>query len=188
MILSCYYWAWDKAIDDKVCDEIVSRYTNFEKATVLKEDTNIDVRKNKTTFSDDNNLYELIYPYVNSANEQAGWNFDLHGAEGMQISKYDKDDHYDWHIDGGSDIHHSKNGYVRKLSLILTLTDKKEYEGGEFEIDLGPFAQKRNLVVDALNNKGGLIVMPSFLYHKVNTITKGTRHSLVMWVVGKPFK
>ena len=188
MILGYYYWAWNKAIDEKICDEIVNRHKHFEKATTIKESENKGARKNKVTFTNDEELYNLLRPYVNSANEQAGWNFDIEGAEGIQISKYDKDDLYNWHIDGGSDIHHQKNNYVRKLSLVMTLTDRKEYEGGEFEIDLGPHASNRNLVVDELNTKGGLVVMPSFLYHRVKPITKGTRHSLVMWTSGRPFK
>ena len=188
MILGYYYWAWKKAIDEEICDEIVNRHKNFEKATTLVEEENKGTRKNKVTFTNQNELYSLLRPYVDSANRQAGWNFDLENSESIQISKYDKDDLYDWHIDGGSDIHHQENNCVRKLSLILTLTDRKEYEGGEFEIDLGPYAPNRSMIIEELNNKGGLAVMPSFLYHRVKPIISGTRHSLVMWVVGKPFR
>ena len=189
MILRNYYWGWDKALTDRQCNDIIDKYNNFNSATTLTKDSQKS-RSGKVTFTNDVELYRLLYSYVDTANKEAGWNFDLHGAEDIQISKYDKDDHYDWHIDGGSDLEHSirKDGFVRKLSLVLSLTHKDEYEGGDFVIDLGPHAKQKDIVVDKLKNKGGLVVMPSFLYHKVSPVTKGTRHSLVMWVAGKPFR
>ena len=45
MILGYYYWAWNKAIDEKICDEIVNRHKGFEKATTISE--NKGARKNK---------------------------------------------------------------------------------------------------------------------------------------------
>ena len=36
--------------------------------------------------------------------------------------------------------------------------------------------------------KGSIIIFPSFVWHRVKPVTKGTRYSLVMWNLGKPFK
>jgi len=36
--------------------------------------------------------------------------------------------------------------------------------------------------------KGSIIVFPSFLWHRVKPITRGTRYSLVLWQLGYPFK
>ena len=36
--------------------------------------------------------------------------------------------------------------------------------------------------------KGDIIVFPSFVHHKVNPVTKGTRYSAVQWWCGDPFK
>ena len=36
--------------------------------------------------------------------------------------------------------------------------------------------------------KGSIIVFPSFVWHRVKPVTKGTRYSLVMWNLGYPFK
>ena len=36
--------------------------------------------------------------------------------------------------------------------------------------------------------KGSIVVFPSFIWHRVKPITKGTRYSLVMWNCGYPFK
>jgi predicted 2-oxoglutarate/Fe(II)-dependent dioxygenase YbiX len=37
-------------------------------------------------------------------------------------------------------------------------------------------------------SRGTVIVFPSFVWHKVAPVTKGTRYSLVNWSLGKPFK
>ena len=36
--------------------------------------------------------------------------------------------------------------------------------------------------------KGSIVVFPSFLWHRVKPVTKGTRYSLVLWHLGYPFK
>ena len=36
--------------------------------------------------------------------------------------------------------------------------------------------------------KGSLVVFPSFVWHRVKPVTSGTRYSLVIWNLGRPFK
>ena len=36
--------------------------------------------------------------------------------------------------------------------------------------------------------KGSIIVFPSFLWHRVKPVIKGTRYSLVLWNLGRQFK
>ena len=36
--------------------------------------------------------------------------------------------------------------------------------------------------------RGSIIVFPSFCWHRVAPVTKGTRYSLVMWNLGRPFR
>ena len=36
--------------------------------------------------------------------------------------------------------------------------------------------------------KGSIIVFPSFVWHRVKPVTSGTRYSLVVWHLGRPFK
>ena len=36
--------------------------------------------------------------------------------------------------------------------------------------------------------KGSIVVFPSFVWHRVKPITKGSRYSLVVWNLGDPFK
>ena len=36
--------------------------------------------------------------------------------------------------------------------------------------------------------RGSIVVFPSYMWHRVTPITRGTRHSLVQWNSGPPFK
>jgi len=36
--------------------------------------------------------------------------------------------------------------------------------------------------------KGSIVVFPSYVFHRVTPVTRGTRYSLVCWSVGKPFR
>ena len=67
---------------------------------------------------------------------------------------------------------------TRKLSMTIVLN--KNYEGGEFE-----FFSETDLIKE---KTGTVIVFPSYMVHRVNPITKGTRYSLVVWFVGEPFQ
>mgnify|MGYP003641320843 FL=1 len=61
------------------------------------------------------------------------------------------------------------------MSLILN----DDYEGGEFETWS---SGKKKF------KKGSMIFFPSWVLHKVNPVTKGTRYSLVVWFLGAPFR
>lgn len=103
------------------------------------------------------------------------WGFELAGfCEGLQLSEYHENDHYNWHMDIGSHILSQ-----RKLSVVAQLSDPKDYEGGELEF----FTQG-----DAPKDQGMLILFPSYVYHRVRAVTKGTRYSLVAWLSGNPYK
>ena len=70
--------------------------------------------------------------------------------------------------------------------MSVALVNGTEYEGGDFEInDLSP---KKNIIhnVKSLKKKGSVIVFPSFVWHRVTPVTKGTRYSLVSWHLGSP--
>jgi len=83
------------------------------------------------------------------------------------------------------------HGKIRKLSVTVTLSDPKDYKGGELEFDF------RNMDPDKKRNvkkcteilpKGSLVVFPSFVWHRVCPVKSGERNSLVIWNLGWPFK
>jgi len=82
----------------------------------------------------------------------------------------------------------NKVGKMRKISVTVNLTDPKNYDGGNLKFDFGPHAEKRYHTCTEIRPKGSVIVFPSHVYHQVTPVTKGTRYSLVMWNLGKPFK
>ena len=77
--------------------------------------------------------------------------------------------------------------------MTCQLTDGSEYEGGQLEFNMGnldPSTDNKKNIVEAkeIIRKGSIIVFPSYIYHRVKPVTRGTRYSLVMWNLGYPFK
>jgi PKHD-type hydroxylase len=96
-------------------------------------------------------------------------------------------DFYDWHCDNddASMMKGTSNlpNLERKLSCSFLLSDPDEYDGGEFEINYGPNFNQR--VKPA---RGGCIVFPAWIPHRVLPVTRGRRISLVAWMMGPTFK
>jgi PKHD-type hydroxylase len=80
-------------------------------------------------------------------------------------------------------------GKVRKLSLTINLNNSSEYTGGNLKFDFGPHTDGERFVECTENrDQGSMIIFPSYTYHCVTPVTSGTRYSLVLWCLGKPFK
>ena len=196
------------SIDKKTCNKI-RRWASkkWESSSVdISKDTTDEERKTgkkgdyksdpKTRISDvawcnDQWLYDIIFPYMNQANDEAGWRYDIKAAESAQITRYKKGGFYNFHHDGMGDHLSTYNdptnafmhGHVRKLSMSVMLNDN--FEGGAFE-----FAsyQKEECTITSIEaTAGSVIVFPSSMEHRVAPITKGTRYSVVCWFVGPPF-
>ena len=107
------------------------------------------------------------------------WHFEITGMlEGLQYTLYrDQGGHYDWHMDvGAGDLQ------IRKISIVLQLSDPEAYEGGVFELFIGKDIRQLP------KKKGSVILFPSYFMHRVTPVTKGERKSLVLWVSGPPFR
>ena len=196
MILKYNYWYFKKAVPIKTCEKILKagRKKIKGKAGVGPgAKINPLVRDCKTAWIDEKWIYNIINPFIHIANKNAGWNFEWDWNEKLQFTIYQKGEHYSWHSDQNSNLYKEKNkhfnGKIRKLSLTLQLTDKKKYEGGDFQFKW--IKDKKDLVevvtVDDAKDIGTIIVFPSFIYHQVSPVTKGKRESLVNWSIGKPF-
>lgn len=143
---------------------------------------NQDIRDSKICFIDYDNrnfdwLFDKITAYVIPINNKC-FNFDIWGfQEGLQFTEYNAPSgHYSEHTDK------LLKGLVRKLTIVIQLTDENEYEGGELQFFLGGEPTK------APRKQGTVIIFPSYILHSVTPTTKGTRHSLVGWITGSPFK
>ena len=210
MNLKHHYWFFKKAIPKKTCDEIIKYGLTKNKnvavtgGTVLEKLKGAKKKKailNLKTKRDSNVvwieekwLYDLIQPYVHIANKNAGWNFEWDRSEAVQFTIYKKNQYYGWHCDSWTDpyknTHKNFDGKIRKLSVSVSLNDSSKYTGGELEFDLKNKDPGINTVTECREIKEGgtVVVFPSFLWHRVKPITKGTRYSLVMWNLGKLFK
>ena len=132
------------------------------------------------------------------ANELAGWNFEWDWSESCQFTKYKKGQYYDWHCDSWDKPYVNTqnpqdptNGKIRKLSVTVTLSDPKEYKGGELEFDyrdLDPDKKRKPVKCKEILPKGSLVVFPSFVWHRVCPVKSGERNSLVIWNLGYPFQ
>lgn len=123
-------------------------------------------------------LFEKLTGAVQYLNREF-FEFDLYGfAEGLQFTKYSGEyaGCYDKHID------FNVAGPVRKLSLVVQLSDPSDYEGGELLMH----TTKEPVAMEKA--RGNMAAFPSYVLHEVTPVTQGTRYSLVAWVTGKPFR
>ena len=208
MTLDNYFWFFKKAIPNRICDDIVrygkqlqdemaitggfsNKKLNQKQFKDLKEK-----RDSNIVWMSDRWIYREIQPYVHKANESAGWNFQWDFSEACQFTKYNKGQYYDWHCDSWPKAYQRKNddpinGKIRKLSVTVTLSEPKEYKGGELEFDfrnLDPNKKPHIRKCTEILPKGSLVVFPSFVWHRVCPVKSGERNSLVIWNLGWPFK
>ena len=209
MNLTNYFWYFQSAIPHRICDDIVrygkslqdqqARTGSFNNVKKLNKNQIKDLKKKRDSnivWMGEKWIYKEIQPYIHRANQNAGWNFEWDHSESCQFTKYTKGQYYDWHCDSWDQPYQKEqgdpsNGKIRKLSVTVTLSDPKDYKGGELEFDF------RNLDPDKKRNihkckeilpKGSLVVFPSFVWHRVCPVTRGERNSLVIWNLGYPFK
>ena len=209
MNTSNYYWYFKSAIPPKICDDIIKHGLSKSETMARtggygdKELTKFEIKNMKRkrnsdlVWLNDNWIYKEIHPYIHLANKNAGWNYQWDGSECCQFTKYKLNQYYDWHYDSWDKAYEKKspdNGKIRKLSVTCQLTDGSEYEGGELEFDFRNYPphmreeSKHLKQAKEILPKGSIIVFPSFVWHRVKPVTKGTRYSLVMWNLGYPFK
>ena len=75
--------------------------------------------------------------------------------------------------------------------MSVSLSDPKNYKGGDLEFDFRNVetGKKPNIrKCKELLPKGSIVVFPSYVWHRVTPVTKGTRYSLVIWNLGWPYR
>ena len=194
------YFILENAVTDRFCDHVLEygKHLKEQIGTTWGYDPNNMTsnqkknleksRKSKVIWMRDKWMYREIHPIIHQVNFQAGWNFEWSITEDFQFTKYEgtQKQHYGWHTDSGTKTQ-TADGLIRKISASLILVDDSEYEGGNFEICL-PNPKGNEIVNINLKRKGTMIFFPSFVWHRVVPVTKGTRYSLVCWNKGNFFK
>ena len=206
MNLTNYYWYFQSAIPERICDDIVKYGHQMQDQMAVtggygnkklnqKEIKDLKTKRDSNiVWMSDRWIYKEIQPYVHQANANAGWNFNWDFSESCQFTKYKKGQYYDWHCDSWDKPYKEEGptkGKIRKLSVTVSLTDPTQYKGGELEFDFrqnDPDKKRKIRTCTEILPKGSLVVFPSFVWHRVKPITKGERNSLVIWSLGYPFK
>tara|TARA_Y100000114_G_scaffold127511_1_gene124192 strand:+ start:223 stop:909 length:687 start_codon:yes stop_codon:yes gene_type:complete len=228
MNLTNYYYYFQQALSPRLVDDILAygksqetelavtghgnpeNKSNFTKKGKIKKSVVKNIqkkRKSDIVWMNDTWIYKEIHPYLNEANQKAGWNYQWDFSESCQFTRYGVGDYYGWHTDSWDKPYMRPlnedgtrprdHGKIRKLSMTISLSHPEEYEGGNFEVDLRNSADYDGMkkgkntsirTVTEIRPRGSIIIFPSFVWHRVAPVTKGTRYSLVVWSLGYPFR
>jgi PKHD-type hydroxylase len=123
-------------------------------------------------------LYNRLWAAVQACNPQC-FDVDVTSVEGnVQVARYDSAERgfYDWHFDFGP------ARPLRKLSISVQLSNSEDYDGGDLELLYGNSPTRLDRM------RGAFIIFPSFMLHRVTPVTRGTRWSLVAWILGKRWR
>ncbi|TNF36303.1 MAG: 2OG-Fe(II) oxygenase [Deltaproteobacteria bacterium] len=104
------------------------------------------------------------------------------------VMRYAVGDEFAWHFDCGLAL---PPFGTRKLSFVLQLSDPADYDGGDLELAAYQLGYAPEVLVAqraAARTRGTLLVFGAFHVHRVTPITRGTRHALVGWLHGPPFR
>ena len=218
MNLKHYSWVFKKALSAEVCDSIISIGLSGKKKKAITHTENrrrsdsvrdlkkdplqpeeekrlLQKRHSSIVWLDEQWIFDLINPYIETANKNAGWNFHWDWTESSQFTMYTKDQFYGWHTDssektGSNPKWKGSFNKTRKISSNIQLTDPSKYEGGLFQIDPrmeDPDMGKPKIWV-APRERGSIICFPSFVWHRAQPVTKGLRYSMTHWHWGQPWK
>ena len=207
MNLKYYWFCYREVISPRICDAMIELLHNSNKKRasigltrgidgkekqLTKEEKKFfnKTRKSTVAFSNDKWLYRYTHPWIDKANKDAGWNFQWNMSEPCQLTEYGQDQFYNWHVDQHPDLYTEGNmkGLTRKLSSVLVLNNATDYEGGKLECCNRSEKKKNYLSTpEPMKYRGSIVIFPSFVWHKVHPVTKGTRYSLTNWHCGNPY-
>ncbi|AJA07498.1 2OG-Fe(II) oxygenase [Sphingopyxis fribergensis] len=179
---------WTSALSLEECDDIIAKAEAYpvKTATVGFEQSNrVDEKLRESSVRwlpphREPALVQRIMGFVRSSN-RTNFGFDIVEPFDIQFTEYhgSRNGKYDWHHDVRLT---SSAPYDRKLSVVIQLSHRDDYEGGEFEFSTVAHPGT------VFEPRGSMLIFPSFLQHRVLPVTKGTRHSLVTWIEGPQWR
>ncbi|WP_395397121.1 2OG-Fe(II) oxygenase [Novosphingobium sp. BL-8A] len=175
---------WPKALTDAECDAIIKRATHYspQEATVgFSDNLRSDTAHRSSTIrwfdaGREKDIVARVMSFVHSSN-RSNFGADIVAPFEIQFTEYraTSKGHYDWHQDVWLE---SDRPFARKLSVVVQLSAPTDYQGGEFEF-FGIQSPG-----GTFQDRGSMLIFPSFLQHRVLPVRKGNRTSLVTWVEG----
>jgi hypothetical protein len=174
-----------KGISDNFCDNLIKEYSKDEtekeqpfigEGRDLEKNINLDIR----------NVLRVILPQnqgIGATLTSCGlninhqfWQYNITHSNQTEFLMYDVNGKYEAHVD----TFHQHSNETRKLTCLAILND--DFEGGKFYI------MNSHEKIYPPQEKGDIIVFPSFMVHGVEPVTKGKRFTVVTWLVGPYFK
>jgi PKHD-type hydroxylase len=169
---------YEKAFTPDECRKIIEMTKKLPEVEITPGMANINpARKNVNSKYIKMNeqsawIAQRIMKIVEQANEKF-YKIKLHSLAELQLAEYNEGSRYDWHMDANG----QKAYQDRKISIVVFLSDPKEYEGGKLHW------------IPALNNvlmeQGFIVLFPSFKVSKLTPVKKGTRYTLEAWAHGE---
>lgn len=181
------YYYFPKVLSKKEINDlnnfIIKNSTGLEEKEDTASKNGVSIKNTKTYLINygkiQDKLNSVIDLFNETNNEIFGYNiYPFTKLTKVLLNIYDSKikGEYPYHCDvSKSDV------FDCKLTILVNLS-KQKYEGGEFFIFNG-----EEYKVPELNEPGNMIIMRSYLNHKVSPVTKGIRTSLTMFGLGPKF-
>lgn len=140
--------------------------------------TNAEIRRSQVVFLGMEEKYRWLYERLWVAaceSNRLFFGVDVATVEpNIQLACYDSGNQgfYNWHTDFAG------SRPLRKISISIQLSRPEDYEGGDLELLYSHSPLKLEKA------RGTFIAFPSFMLHRVTPVTRGTRWSLVAWILG----
>jgi PKHD-type hydroxylase len=179
----CY--VMQKGVSDAFCEKLIQEYSKPEVEKVQpfigqgqdpEKNINLDIR----------NVLRLLLPLhagIGATLTSVGlninhqyWKYHITHSNQAEFLMYDVKGKYEAH----TDTFHVVSDETRKVSCLAILNN--DFEGGKF------FIQNGHDKIYPPQEKGDIIVFPSFMLHGVEPVTKGQRFTVITWLVGPYFK
>lgn len=187
----CY---WLNAVTPQQCDAIIESAIKLPKESpTLGYDSGIrneDLRRSYVRWvyeqnTELNHTFDTMWKFLRVVNND-WFNFHVTHLPPMQFTEYDSE--YKGEYKRHQDIFWiNPSNRHRKISLVLQLTDPKEYIGGDLNIE-SMIQNPSDADRAAMRQRGTIIAFTSYLWHALEPLTAGRRHSLVAWFEGPKFQ
>lgn len=128
-------------------------------------------------------IFERLKEIIDNVNNRI-YEYQLNYFTPPQFTRYGVGDYYDWHMDllMGKPC---EALFMRKLSATVFLSRPEDFTGGELMIGRNSDGSHEEIIEP---RQGSMVLFPSFIWHKVNTVKSGERYSLVVWSEGDKFR
>lgn len=192
---------WQTTMPSELIDIVSKTLSGHDNQFSTAETTggvNLKIRDSKTIWMEEAHwITGLCWHYIMMANRE-NFLYDIDRVEGgtLQYTSYEPGEYYHWHVDAdilssrvpnltNPDVEFVQSNIenIRKLSIIVQLSDPEEYSGGEVQLQ---YSDRSTGFIP--KQKGTVIVFDSRTLHRVKKIKSGRRKSLVGWVTGPRWK